>query len=145
MTRDEFYTFLCTWIQDKTGITTIRTNENGPRPSIPYIAIQNPPISDMETGEGNYSDPDGAGVVNYAIGYELNTNIIEVGAEGQHLQLLLSKKNNQEELDHFKSNNVSMLTNGIITGIPAATDTTYIEKRNMLNATFIYIYTNGAA
>jgi len=146
MTLDELYEFLHTWIYSVLATDlgadeskVIKTNMNAPRPAIPYITMQYPPINNEEMGEGNQSDSDATGKVTYFTPYNASISLTEVGGDGTLLKKLLRTRNQQDILDLFSTNNVSLLSGNTVQDITVNTGDNYIELRAMWDFIVSYV------
>lgn len=112
----------------------IFSNQNSPRPTLPYFVIQDPMISNNIVGRGNWSnwnytdESQDQGEVTYSITYEATIQLGVVGEDGDIFRLLDNSLNRQDIKSFFQVSNVSILrTESEIPEINITGD--YIEKR----------------
>lgn len=144
MSVDELYSFLYSWCyrvlvtDNSLDIRIIKGDSNRPRPSLPYINIRKPPISNLKQGAGNWdSRTDLEGKLEYTVTYLASIRIEEIGGSGDSLALLLNSLYMQDILDLFSCNNVSLIDSEGIVDVSAITGD-YREKRNSVDIKVLY-------
>lgn len=112
----------------------IFSNQNSPRPQVPYFVIQDPMISNNIIGRGNWSkwnytnESQDEGVVTYSNTYEAIVQLNVIGDDGDIFRLLDNSLNRQDIKSDLNSNNVSIIRTEM--ELPEVNITgEYIEKR----------------
>jgi len=150
MTIDEMYTFIRSWInqilntQYSLSIPVIFSNENAARPPLPYFVIHRPPISNIQLPGENYcpwqftNEQTDTGNVEYSTNYQASISLEEVGGDdGQTLQYLTLSRKQDDILQLWKNNKITLLSQTAIADISDITENV-IEKRAVMDITVIY-------
>ena len=144
MTLTEMYGYIYTWINTELNtnlslsIPIIYSNQNAPRPDVPYFLIHRPPVSTIDQGTGNTEgwnftdEEEDEGEVHLVKQYESAIRLEEIGGDGNTLLYLNDSLMRQDIKSLFRASKLSILRNE---NINPSTDITenYIEKRAMMD------------
>lgn len=152
MTIDDVYTFLYGWINQvlntemALAIPIIESNQNAPRPAVPYFVIHKPPISNIDLGLGDRGlweftdEPEDEGEVCSSKNWQASISLEEIGGSGTTMQYLVDSLIREDILDLFRNAKISLSRNEAITPTTDVTQN-FIEKRAIMDVFMLYVST----
>lgn len=144
MSVDEVYDALYDWIDyvlntvGGNSIEIIHGNDNSPKPTKPYIVMNDPPVSNVKAGSGNWPKADGTGKVDYTNQYVAAITLESVGDSGSLLQKIIDTVNRQDVKDLFKTKCIGFLRNESILNLTGLVENIF-ERRASIDVFISYV------